>query len=341
MARAWQRGAAAADLIQNLVREGKLESACLLVRDGAGTVILEQAFGAAKSIDAKFLIASITKPMTAAGVMKLVDKGKLKLEDPASRYLPEFTGGDWGRITIRHLLTHTSGLPDMLPENTELRRRNAPLSEFVALSLKTPLLFAPGTKTSYASMAILLASEIAHRIDGRAFPKYLEEELYRPLGMANTALGLGKFQLKETVRSQVEFADPTLGASPDAKSWDWNSPYWRNLATPWGGAHSTVGDIDRFLRAFLQPDGRLLRKETAANMIRNQNMGLNQPYGIGWAVGRTFGKNCSPATFGHGGSTGTLCWADPANGRTFVLLTSLPDRVARKLVIGPVSDMMS
>lgn len=329
-------------LISGLVKDRKLSAACVLVRDRGGPVY-EKAFGAAKSLDARFLIASITKPMTAAGVMKLVDRGKLRLEDPASRYLPEFgKDGDRGKVTIRHLLTHTSGLPDMLPDNTELRRKNAPLGEFVARALKTPLLFSPGTKTSYASMAILLASEIVHRIDGRAFPAYLRDEIYKPLGMHHTVLGLGDgLTLADTVRSQTEFADPDLGASADAKSWDWNSPYWRGLAAPWGGAHSTVHDIERFLRAFLTPDGKVLRASTCAEMIRDQNKGLNQPYGIGWAIAKGFGKQCSPGTFGHGGSTGTLCWADPASGRTFVILTSLPDRVARKLVISPVSDIAS
>ncbi len=333
--------AQAEGLIGGLVKEGKLRAACVRVRQG-GELIWEKAFGEAKTIDAKFLIASITKPMTAAGVMKLVDAGKVRLEDPASRYLPELgTTGDRGRITVLHLLTHTSGLPDMLPENTELRKKNAPLSEFVRIGLQTPLLFAPGTKTSYSSTAILLASEIAQRITGRAFPQYLEAELYQPLGMTNTALGLGHFSLGDTIRSQTEFADPDLGANASAAKWDWNSPYWRGLATPWGGAHSTVRDTDKFLQAFLAPDGKLLRKASCERMIRDQNAGLNQPYGIGWAVGRSFGKDCSPATFGHGGSTGTLCWADPATKRTFVMLTSLPDRVARKLVIDPVSDLAS
>lgn len=329
-------------LISGLVKDGKLSAACVLVRDGS-TTVYGKAFGAAKSLDARFLIASITKPMTAAGVMKLVDRGKLRLEDPASKYLPEFgKDGDRGKVTIRHLLTHTSGLPDMLPDNTELRRKNAPLSEFVARALQTPLLFPPGTRTSYASMAILLASEIVHRIDGRAFPLYLRDEIYKPLGMNHTVLGLGDgLTLADTVRSQTEFADPDLGASADAKNWDWNSGYWRGLAAPWGGAHSTVHDIERFLRTFLKPDGKVLRANTCTEMIRDQNSGLNQPYGIGWAIAKGFGKQCSPGTFGHGGSTGTLCWADPANGRTFVILTSLPDRVARKLVITPVSDLAS
>jgi beta-lactamase class C len=330
--------AEAAGMIEDFVRQGKLLAASLLVERGGER--FEKVFGDATP-EKPFLIASITKPMTACGVMKLVDLGKLGYEDTASRYLPGFDHGGRERITIRHLLTHTSGLPDMLPENVELRRRHAPLSEFVAAALRTPLLFPPGTKTSYQSMGILLAAEIAARVSGSPFPAWLEKEIFLPLGMRRTALGLGRFRLAGVVPSQTEHAEPTYGGQRGATSWDWHSPYWRNLAAPWGGAHSTSRDIARLLGFFLKPSGGPLKPETAALMITDQNKGLNQPYGIGWALRRGFGSACSPGTFGHSGSTGTLCWADPERDSLFVLLTSLPARVSSKALILPVSDLAS
>ncbi len=331
----------AAGLLSMAVEKGQLRAATLHVRQGRKT--FARAFGAAKSIDAIFLIASITKPMTAAGVMLLSDRGALKLSDPVSRYLPEFQGGDRKLVTIRHLLTHTSGLPDQLPENVDLRRRHAPLRDFVAGALKTPLLFKPGARVSYQSMGILLAAEIAERVTGRSFPEFLDQEVFQPLGMHRTALGLGRFKIPETAQCQVDKA-PGLygGGAADTKSWDWNSIYWRNLATPWGGAHSTAPDIAAFLEYFLVSGKGPLKKTTAAAMVTDQNKGLNEPWGIGFSVKPgSFGHACSPGTFGHGGSTGTLCWADPAAGATFVVLTTLPADVSGKTLLRPVSDLVS
>lgn len=288
-----------------------------------------QAFGDATS-DSRFLIASITKPMSAAAVMSLVDKGKVKLDDPVAKFLPGLPPA----MLLRHLLTHTSGLPDMLPDNTALRKRHAPLDEYTRLALTTPLLFAPGEKWSYSSTGILLATEIAHRVDGRSFPQILQNEIFDPLAMRHTTLGLGSLTLNQVVRSQTEYAPADLGNTRDTADWDWNSPYWRGLGAPWGGAHSAARDIAAFMSAFLH-------RPNWARSIQNQNPPHLPPYGLGWALGARLGKTLSPQTFGHGGSTGTLCWADPASGKQFVLLTSLPDVVARKKIIEPVSEAIA
>ncbi len=331
----------AAARIEEAVRGGRVRAAALEVRQG--TFRYSRAFGEAASPETIFLIASITKPMTAAGVMILADRGELGLDDPVHKYIPEFSEGDRKLVTIRHLLTHTSGLPDQLPENVELRRRHAPLKEFVERTVRTPLLFKPGTQVKYQSMGILLAAEVAERITRRPFPKFLEKELFAPLGMRRTALGLGRFTIADTARCQTEEAEPLYGGGKqDTSSWDWNSPYWRNLAAPWGGAHSTAPDIARFLEYFLAPDGRVLKKETAAAMIVNQTPGLNDARGIGFAVKPgSFGRACSPKTFGHSGATGTIAWADPGTGLVCVILTTLPLRVSEKLLLKPVSDLIS
>jgi CubicO group peptidase (beta-lactamase class C family) len=331
----------AASLIGRAVEGGSVRAATLCVRQGSFT--FSRAFGQARTADAIFLIASITKPMTAAGVMILADRGRLSLDDPVHKFIPEFSEGDRKLVTMRHLLTHTSGLPDMLPENVELRQRHAPLQDFVAGAIRTPLLFKPGSQVRYQSMGILLAAEVARRITGEPFPQFLATELFTPLGMSRTALGLGQITLEGTAQCQVESA-PALygGGSVWAKSWDWNSPYWRNLAAPWGGAHSTGPDIARFLQYFLAPDGRVLRKGTAAAMISNQTPGLNEARGIGFVVkAGSFGRACSPRTFGHSGATGTIAWADPATGLICVVLTTLPLDHSEKALLKPVCDRVS
>ena len=129
-----------------------------------------RAYGAAK-IDTPFLVASLTKPMTVSAVMLLRDRKQLELSDPVKQYLPQFQGDGREAITIKHLLTHMSGLPDMLPENVELRKRHAPLSEFVERTCRTDLLFQPGGQVRYQSMGILLAAAIVEKITRNRCPR--------------------------------------------------------------------------------------------------------------------------------------------------------------------------
>ena len=98
----------------------------------------------------------------------------------------------------------------------------------------------------------------------------------------------------------------------------------------------------RFLESFLKPDGRVIREDTARLMIQNHNTGLDAPRGLGFDLrpGR-YGNACSDNTFGHGGSTGTLAWADPESDKVCVILTSLPARMSGDLILKPVSDWVS
>lgn len=320
----------AVQLINSQTSSGQVAAAVLFVR--SGSMVLQRAFGKAQTPHAVFLLASLTKPMTASALMVLADRGQVSLSDPVQRFIPEFRSDGRERVLVRHLLTHTSGLPDMLPEDQELRKRHAPLSEFVERTCRTPLLFAPGAEVRYQSMGFLLAAEIASRITKEVFPTFVREHVFQPLGMRDTSLGLGGRSISQTMLCQVQ----------DASDWDWNSSYWRNLASPWGGAHATVGDLDQFLQYFAHPDERVVKPETASAMVANQTAGLNKRWGLGWMLNNgQFAKGCSAATFGHSGSTGTLCWLDPKNGRSFVLLTTEPSRQSNKTLLSPVSEMVS
>ena len=316
-------------LIAREVESGSVAAAALHVSQGKDVV--DRAFGAAKSPGAVFLLASISKPMTASAVMLLSDRGELSLEDPVSRYVPEFKGGEKDRVLLRHLLTHTSGLPDMLPENEALRQRHAPLKDFVAATCATPLLYSPGTSVRYQSMGVLMAAEVVERIARRPLADFLRDEIYRPLGMKATSMGLGGRDLAGTMQCQVA----------EHNDWDWNSAYWRNLASPWGGAHATAADVGRFARYFAEPTPAVLKPATVAAMVTNQNGGLKTPWGIGWMLGRGLGKHSSARTFGHSGSTGTLAWMDPEKGVCFVLLTTKPAAQSNRSLLTPVSDTIS
>ncbi|MCB1276560.1 serine hydrolase domain-containing protein [Prosthecobacter sp.] len=330
----------AVQIIQTQFDNGTLHNAVLHVQ--RGDQVTQHVFGKATA-DSMFLLGSISKPLTAAAVMVLVDRGEVKLSDHAVKYLPEFNEGARKNITIEQLLTHTSGLPDQLENNSDLRASHAPLSEFVKGAVRTPLLFAPGSKYHYQSMGILLAAEIAERVTKTPLPEFLQQHVFTPLGMTRTVLGLGKFKKSDMVPMQTEHAAPESGAGdPKAREWDWNSDYWRNLAAPWGGAHSSAADVSAFLRSFLHPDGKVLREATAKLMIHDHTPTLEAHRGIGFMVGPVgLGKGCSERVFGHSGSTGTLAWADPATDTTFVLLTALPKNVSGQLILYPVSDLVS
>ena len=188
----------AAQLIRTQVDSGAVGAAAILVaRDGR--IVLQKGFGKLSPAqdappvtpESVFLVASITKPVTVASLMLLVERGLVSLNDPVNRYLPQFTGADRDAVRVRDLLSHTSGLPDMLPENTELRRSHAPLSVFIQHVYSTPLLFKPGTSFSYQSMGILLAAAIVEKTTGMALRDFEKKEIFGPLGMKSTSLGPG------------------------------------------------------------------------------------------------------------------------------------------------------
>ena len=311
-------------VLEKAAIDGVVRASSLCVLHGKDE--FSKAFGAAASPDALFLLASISKTFAVAAVMTLVDKEKLRLDDPIAKFIPEFSAPPRGRITLRHLLTHTSGLPDQLPENSALRKRHAALSEFVEVAVKTPLLFEPGSKYSYSSMGILLASEVARRITDTDFREFVDRVVYQPLELKHSAMGLGRFKREDLVLNQVEKAAPESGAGdPTATEWDWNSVYWRTLGAPWGTAHGSAPDVAQFYREFMHPTDRMMKPDTARLMVRNHNPEGLAPRGLGFAVGSRSGSpGCSEKTFGHTGSTGTLVWADPASDTVCVVLTTLP-----------------
>ena len=337
-------------LIETEVRQHGLQAASILVAR-RGTIVLHEGFGQCSqqvgSLPVKpetvYLVASLTKPVTATALMILVERGMLSLSEPVLTYLPEFTGGERAKVRVLDLLTHTSGLPDMLPENTELRRAHAPLSEFVKHTYTTPLLFSPGTAHRYQSMGILLASEILERIAKMPLREFEHKEIFEPLGMQHSSLGLRSTAMGDMVQVQAS-GDPR-----ELASWGPNSEYWRNLGNPWGGMHSTTMDLAILLQTFLNggvySGKRVLSPATVKQMISDQNASLDAPWGIGWRLGGSQGKELgdliSSKAFGHMGATGAMEWADPETGLICVILTSRPLDHDRGLFLRLVSNAVA
>src|ERR1700691_861542 len=343
----------ASGLIQSEVESGRVGAAAILVARH-GRVVLPRGFARLSpapgappvSPDSVFLLASITKPVTACSLMLLVERGLVSLGDPVNQYLPDFKGGERDKVQVRDLLRHTSGLPDMLPENLDLRRAHATLKEFVRHTYVTPLLFSPRSEFRYQSMGILLAAEIVERLSGAKLRDFEKKEIFDPLGMKDSSLGLGGRRISDLVScATAPGADPA-----DEERFGPNSLYWRDLGCPWGGMHSSTTDLAILLQTFL--DGgmyagtRVFSPATVAAMTSDQNAELRAPWGLGWALGRSrawnaFGDLVSGGAFGHAGATGTMAWADPETKLLCVILTNRPYSVDDGRLLRLVSNAVA
>ena len=296
--------------------------------------------------DTIFLVASVTKPVTATAAMLLVERGKLCLDESVSSIVPEFGKKGKERVLVRHLFTHTSGLPDQLPENQALRAKHAPMEEFIRRICEVELLFPPGTNVSYQSCGLAMLSEIVERIEGISLREFMRQELFEPLGMKDTSLGAQQSQGKAERISKVKIPGGAFQYGANDADWNWNSAYWWNFGAPWGGMFTTVEDMTVFCRMFLNGgkfgEVQILSPTTVAAMTTNQiaampniteAVKLTNRWGLGWNLrspsSSSFGDLVSESTYGHGGATGTLVWIDPQLQLTCVIFTNDPQGANR------------
>ena len=292
--------------------------------------------------DHLFWIASMTKPMAAVCVLQLQEEGKLSIEDPVEKHLPEFKGQwmvderDGGKlilrraarvITIRDLLTHTSGLA-----NTGTPRTESTLGELVMSYSKTPLNFEPGSKWSYSNAGINTLGRIVEVVSKIPFADFLQERVLDPCDMKDTTFWPSKKQAKRIAKSyrpdqkgelqQVEVRFLAGGISNRKRT-----PY------PAGGLYSTAGDVTRFYQMMLNGGTfngkRVLKKETAALMTQTQTGDIKTGFvdGMSWGLGFQVVKepmgvteSLSAGTYGHGGAYATQSWADPKRGIIVVMM---------------------
>ena len=292
--------------------------------------------------NAIFLIASITKPVTCTGIMILVERGELLLSDRVTHFIPEFGKNGKNSVKIRHLMTHTSGLPDMLPENQELRKDHQPLSEFTKRICDLELDFPPGQAVQYQSTGMAILSEVIKRITQQQLRDFLQKELFHPLNMRDTALGVPPSWYDASLNKTKRIAHIRTGDDEKNTDWHWNSNYWWQFGAPWGGLMTTPADLAIFFQLMRNKGSyqntRLLSPATVHAMTHNQLQGMpdiqklshkNQPWGLGWrlhwpAHSANFGDLLSESTFGHWGATGTVGWVDPEHSSFMILFTTEP-----------------
>jgi CubicO group peptidase (beta-lactamase class C family) len=285
--------------------------------------------------DAIFWIASMSKPVLAALMLMLQDDGLLSVDDPVEKHLPEFKGlktadGKEAKVTIRHLLTHTSGLAEATPAQA---RACKTLAEVTPLYAAKPVAFAPGSKWVYCQSGINTAGRIAEVVTGESLDKLLQKRLFGPLGMKDTTFYLTKEQLprlaksyKRTDKGALEVTEIGFLGGKSPTSTD-------RFPAPNGGLFSTAPDYAHFCQMILRGgelDGkRYLKAETVKLMTTIQTGDLKTGFtpgngwGLGWCVIREpqgVTEMLSPGTFGHGGAYGTQAWIDPKTQRVYLLM---------------------
>lgn len=293
--------------------------------------------------DDLFWIASMTKPITATAVLMLQDEGKLSLNDPVEKHLPEFENQRMVEsrsgesvtlrpaprpITLRDLLTHTSGLGDVAAPRPECS-----LAELVMAYAQQPLQFPPGSKWQYSNAGINTLGRVIEVVAGQPYAVFLEHRVFRPLGMKDTTFWPSGGQLKRVAKSYQPRA--TGGGLEEVPVYFIRGELAdrRRTAFPAGGLFSTASDLSRFYQMVLNngtwKGRKLVSAESAALMTRTQTGELKtgftdgMSFGLGWAVVKEptgVTGMLSPGTFGHGGAYGTQGWIDPKRGLILVLM---------------------
>jgi uncharacterized protein YbbC (DUF1343 family)/CubicO group peptidase (beta-lactamase class C family) len=322
-------------VINTAIREDKIPGAVVLVGHN-GQVVYRKAYGfralqPAKepmTVDTIFDIASLTKIVaTTSGMMKLVEQGKLRLDDPVTAYLPEFQGGE-SPITVRDLMTHFSGLrPDL-----DLEPAWSGYETGIRKALLDKPAGPPETKFVYSDINFLLAGEIVHRLSGLPENEYVKQILFDPLGMKETGY-LPAASLKARIAPTETQPDGTILR---AVVHDPTARYMGGVAGH-AGVFSTADDIGKFCQMILDGGAGLFSPATIQRFTSSASP-VNQPIlrGLGWDIQSPYsgprGDLFPVGSFGHTGFTGTSIWLDAASQSYVVLLTNSVHPHLRKAI---------
>jgi CubicO group peptidase (beta-lactamase class C family) len=272
--------------------------------------------------DTIYDLASLTKVVpTTAMAMILFDEGRLDLDRPVQAYLTGFTGAGKEEVTVRHLLTHSSGIEGHLPLYLEIRGKEA----YVERIQRMDLVYEPGTKSVYSDFGIVLLGAILERIAGEPLDAFVRRRVFEPLGMDGTAFRPGPELLPRIAPTED---DPWRGRVVRGEVHDENAAAMGGVA-PHAGLFGTAGDLARFARMILQGgdfEGRRIVSEATVDLFTRRAGVPSSDRALGWdtraAEGSSAGELFSPGSFGHLGFTGTSLWIDPERELFVVLLTN-------------------
>ncbi|MGO8793228.1 MAG: serine hydrolase [Candidatus Sulfotelmatobacter sp.] len=317
-------------IIESAIREGTIPGAVLVVGHD-GQVIYRKAYGEraleprreAMTVDTIFDVASLTKVIvTTTAVMQLVERGKVRLNDPVAKYLPEFAQNGKEDITVRQLLTHYSGLEPDLDRKMAWEGKEAAYRMAFAETPEDP----PGSKFSYSDINFIVLGALVERVSGESLDEYAEQHIFAPLKMMHT-----RFNPPIAVRAGwIEKIAPTqYDENERMLRGVVHDPTARRMGGVAGhaGLFSTAADLARFAQALLNGGDGIL----SALMVEKMTTPQQPPSapvlrGFGWDIDSPFSSNRGDlfpvGGYGHTGFTGTSMWIDPTTQSYIILLTN-------------------
>ena len=282
--------------------------------------------------DSLFWIASMSKPITGTALMLLVDEGKVKLDDPIEKYLPEFQGM-WVAVekdaehvllkhpsrlvTIRDVMSHTSGMP-FKSEMEQPTLDGLTLRDAVRSYAITPLQTEPGTKYQYSNAGINTGARIIEVVSGVSYEDFMDQRLFKPLGMKDTTFWPNEEQVSRLAKPYKPSADKTKLEETTISQLTYPlSKRHNRYPMPAGGLFSTGADVATFCRMLLNSgelNGKRYLSEESLKTMTSKQTGdaVKDGYGIGWST--------NGMTFGHGGALATNMTLDPQRGLVTVFL---------------------
>ncbi|HEY8346738.1 MAG TPA: serine hydrolase [Symbiobacteriaceae bacterium] len=271
--------------------------------------------------DTLFDLASLTKvAATLPAVLTLLEQGAFRLDDPVCRFFPAFSGGGKEQVTVRHLLTHTGGLPADFPHQALTGDR----AEDIARILAQPLQAEPGLQVIYSDLGFIILGEMVALLSGEPLDRYVRRAVHGPLGMHQTG-----FRPSAALRNRCAATEyrPHLGRWQCGEVHDEKAAALGGVAGH-AGLFGTAADLAAYGQMWLSGGAGVLSPATVAVATRDQTAGLGEGRGLGWIVTRpgdthlSCGDLFTPGSFGHTGFTGTSLWIEPARELVVVLLTN-------------------
>jgi CubicO group peptidase (beta-lactamase class C family) len=318
---------AVATEVQKAIKENEMPG-CVVLINWQGKVVLREVYGDRQveptkekmTIDTVFDLASLTKPVaTATSVMILIERRRIKLDDPVAKYLPAFAAHGKESVTIEHLLLHTSGLIADNPLGDYEDGREAALEHICGLEPRAR----PGEKFVYSDVGFIVLGFIVEQVSGERLDDFARENIFQPLAMSETS-----FRPAESLRERAAPADKRDGKWLKGVVHDPRAALMDGVAGH-AGLFSTADDLAKYAETMLnrggRGDARLFSEDTWRLMTAPHVVPGGGKRALGWDVQSGYstnrGKRLSTAAFGHGGFTGTSLWIDPEN-ELFVIFLS-------------------
>ncbi|KIL38526.1 esterase [Gordoniibacillus kamchatkensis] len=272
--------------------------------------------------DSLWDLASVTKPIVALAMMKLLEEGELRLDDTIAYFLPDYAGTDKAGITLHQLLTHSGGIPGQQP----LYKTAATAEALMEAVKRLPLRSKPGTTVEYTSQGFMIVGAVIEAVTGLPLQRAMQETVLAPVGMSRTLFNPPADLHPRTAATEQ---CPWRGRLVRGEVHDENCVVLGGVAGH-AGLFSDIGDLIRLCQTMLRlgdsGKGRYLQPATVMQMTRNHTSGLNLARGLGWQAKDRFGSPAgdlfSSASFGHTGFTGTSVWMDLEADVFAILLTN-------------------